>query len=425
MYKVSSYNNYFEKNGEEFMFNAHSGSYVKISPEYLSLLNKIQIGETALISEEKVQELLEAGFITDSSMDELGLYKYLRNTSRFSTKHFGLTIATTLQCNFRCHYCYEMQEDKYLEGEEEQRLINLVERELDGKKSFSVNWYGGEPLLNKDLITRLSKEFIRICEEKDVAYSAGMISNGYLLSRDIALEMVESNRVRHVQVTLDGGPESHNKSRVLVGGQGTFDKIINNIIDVHEIIKVNIRVNVTKQNKDNIGTLFKILMDSGLNNKVGLYLAPVTASTEVCQSISDNCLATKEFAEWEMELFEYADSLGFEIGNGYPRNRGGNICQAVNNNGFVVDADGDLYKCWHEVGNKIKKVGSIEKGITNKDNFFRWMNWELPEKCNDCSILPLCNGRCPDMSLRGNDFECHQLHYNFKERLHRFYMKKK
>jgi uncharacterized protein len=345
----------------------------------------------------------------------------LGNANRFGENGFQLTVATTLQCNFRCPYCYEEHVDEYIDGEKEQLLYDFIVNNLNNKKYLSIMWYGGEPLLKKDLIVRLSGKLIKECQDRGIEYVATLVSNGYLLNRTVAEELVRSCNLKVVQITLDGGPETHNKTRILRNGKGTFHKILQNIKEIYDLLRVTIRVNVSKENVADVYKLFPILMEEGLNKKVSVYFAPVVAYNEVCQSISESCLVSREFAKWEMELIQYADRIGFELGNMYPQNRGGGFCQAVVKNAYVVDAYGDLFKCWHEVGNKKKRVGSLKEGIMNQDHLLKWLTWEMPDKCNTCNIMPLCKGRCPELSLDKTDFECHQLKFNIKDRLFRYY----
>ncbi|ANC11067.1 MULTISPECIES: radical SAM/SPASM domain-containing protein [Bacillus cereus group] len=423
MYKVSQFNVPFKKDNINFLYNSHTGAFVKISDEYKDTIKKISKRDYNEIPNLHLEELTRAGFIVETSLDEYGVYHYLTNKSRFGSEYLGLTIATTLQCNFRCPYCYENHVDEYIEGQKEEDLKKFIQNNLRNKTEFSVTWYGGEPLLKKDLIDRMSKYILTICKEKNIQFRAKMVSNGYLLNRKIAEHLVQENNVKYVQITLDGGPETHDVTRILRNKQGSFNKILNNIKEIQDIIQVGIRVNVSKENVADVYKLFPILMNQGLNNKVSVYFAPVGAYNDVCQSISESCLVTREFAKWETDLIEYADKIGFNMGNLYPKNRGGWVCQAVDNNSFVVDAYGDLFKCWHEVGNKKLRVGNLAEGITSLQTLTKWMNWELPNKCKTCHIMPLCKGRCPELSLEKQDFECDQLKYNIKDRLYRYYIK--
>ncbi|MGE6230814.1 radical SAM protein [Paenibacillus chitinolyticus] len=426
MYKVSKFNVPFSKNGEYFLYNSHSSNFVRLSEHYRESIRLINSKNYEKIPQSHIENFIEGGFIVKENKDENSIYTYLHNMTRFGTTSFHLTIATTLQCNFRCPYCYEEHVDEYIEGEKEEQLRRFIEANIENKSALTITWYGGEPLLKKDLIDRISKFAIELCNKRGIPYYASMVSNGYLLNRELAMKMAEMNNIKQIQITLDGGPDTHNLTRILRNGKGSFDVILKNIKEIYDLIAVNIRVNVSKENVNDVYKLLPILIEEGLNEKISVYFAPVEPINTACQSISDSCLVTKEFSEWEMGLIEYADSIGFKIGELYPGNRGGAICQAVVQNAYVIDAYGDLFKCWHEVGNKSKRIGSLSEGITSEDNLLKWMNWQLPKKCETCNIMPLCKGRCPDLSIDKidkSDFECHQLKYNIKDRLFRYYQR--
>lgn len=421
MYKESKFNLSFENDGNFFLYNSHTGCFVILDEEHRKSIDSVRNKELNLIPESHLEKLQEAGFIVKSITNEFKMYTYLSNKTKYSNSSLGLTIATTLQCNFRCPYCYEEHLDSYFDEEKESKLLEFIKDNCSEKNFLSITWYGGEPLLKIDMINRVTGKIIDFCNENEILYQFDMVSNGYLLTKKVAERLVNQNQIRSVQITLDGGPRTHNLTRILRNGQGTFTQIINNIKDICEIIHVNIRVNVTKENVEDVHEIFPILLNHGLNKKVNIYFAPVTSHEGTCQSISDSCLRTEEFSKWEIELINYADSLGFDIGNYYPSNLGGNVCTAINDSAFVIDSEGSLYKCWNEVGKDHLKVGTLEEGITNKDKYIDWIEWQFPEKCNDCSVFPLCKGRCPDMSRDGKTFDCMSIKYNIIDRLLRYY----
>ena len=421
MYKVSKFNLYFDDENSNFLFNSHTGAFVRLDTEYQKSVKLLKKGQLDEIPVGHIDKLKEAGFIISEDFDENLFYKYITNKSKYSDQFLGLTIATTLQCNFRCPYCYEEHLDSYFDEAKEQALVKFIKDHLDGKKTLSITWYGGEPLLQKDMIYRVSKELIAACDERKIEYNFSMVSNGYLLTRKVAEMLVNECKVTSVQITLDGGPDTHDRTRYLRSGEGSFHKIMDNIKDIHDLLNIIIRVNVSQNNVEDVHKLFPILLDNDLNKKVKLYFSPVISHEGTCQSVSEACLLTEEFSKWEMELINHADSLGFEMGKLYPSNLGGSVCTAVNNSSFVIDSEGDLFKCWNEVGKKQLRVGNITEGLTNAARYVEWVEWQFPDKCNECSIFPLCKGRCPDMSRNGEDFECNQLKYNIVERLLRYY----
>ncbi|MEK3879722.1 radical SAM/SPASM domain-containing protein [Paenibacillus sp. FSL M7-0420] len=421
MYTASKFNLYFDDGDSNFLFNSHTGAFVSLDTEYQSSVRLLKEGRLKEIPVIHVDKLKEAGFMIGKEVNENLFYTYITNKSKYSEQFLGLTIATTLQCNFRCPYCYEEHLDSYFDENKEQALLEFIKNHMVGKETLSITWYGGEPLLQKEMIRRVSKELIAECDEKNINYNFSMVSNGYLLSRKVAEMLVNECKVTSVQITLDGGPDTHDQTRYLRSGDGTFHKIMENIKDVYDLLNIVIRVNVSQNNVEDVHKLFPILLENNLNKKVGLYFAPVTSHEGTCQSVSESCLLTEEFSKWEMELIKHADLLGFDMGKMYPSNLGGSVCTAVNNNSFVIDSEGDLFKCWNEVGKKELRVGSITEGLANAARYVEWVEWQFPDKCNECSIFPLCKGRCPDMSRNGEDFECNQLKYNIVERLLRFY----
>ncbi|MGN8771782.1 radical SAM protein [Paenibacillus barengoltzii] len=384
MYKQSKFNLYFENGGVTFLYNSHTGVFVTLNKEYQDSFEAIRNKNFKNIPDQHIEKLKEAGFIVDENTNEYQIYEYLTNKSKYSNDYLGLTIATTLQCNFRCPYCYEDHMDSYFDEDKEKNLVDFVFKNLEGKRDLSITWYGGEPLLQLDMINRVSKQLIEKCTEEKINYHFNMVSNGYLLTRNVAEHLVNENKIESVQITLDGGPKTHNMTRILRNGKGTFNKIMDNIKEICDIIKVNIRVNVSQDNIKDVHELFPILLENDLNRKVSVYFAPVTSHEGSCQSVTESCLRTEEFSKWETELINYADRLGFDMGKLYPSNLGGSVCTAVSDNTLVIDSNGNLYKCWNEVGKDHLKVGTLSDGITNNERYFNWIGWSFPNKCYDC-----------------------------------------
>ncbi len=419
-YKKSKFNIDFIEDNLHFIYNSHTGSFATLNNEFLNTLHKVDDSDSAHLPVDHIEQLFAAGFIVKQNTNENLIYDFLTNQTKYSGDSLGLTIATTLQCNFRCPYCYEEHIDSYFDSETERNLIEFIKNNLEGKKHLSITWYGGEPLLQKDLIHRVSKEVINFCKEKNINYEASMVSNGYLLNRFLAEKLAYEDQVHSVQITLDGGPSTHNQTRFLRNGEATFNKILEHIKLINDVIQVNIRVNVSKDNVSDVYEIFHILLDNDLSEKVSIYFSPVTSHEGSCQSVSESCLVTEEFSKWEMELIAYADRLGFQMGHLYPENMRGAVCTAVNSNSFVIDSKGNLYKCWNEVGKEELKVGTLKDGLTAPDKYLSWIEWSFPSKCRECAIFPLCKGRCPDMSKNNQEFECAQLKFNITNKLIRY-----
>ena len=135
--------------------------------------------------------------------DELTDLYTKRNAQKYSINSLGLTIAPTLACNFKCIYCYETSKPGVMNQVTMDTLIDFVRFEADNLTNLSVSWYGGEPLISKDIVYYLSEQLIDICEQKGVEYEAFMISNGSLIDDEVVKKLVKY-RVRGIQITIDG-----------------------------------------------------------------------------------------------------------------------------------------------------------------------------------------------------------------------------
>lgn len=105
-------------------------------------------------------------------------------------------------------------------------------------------------------------------------------------------------------------------------------------------------------------------------------------------------------------------------------------CMARHINSYLVAPNGDLFKCWTDIGVKEKSVGNLnQKGGLNNTILTRYLTGADPfdePKCQRCFYLPICEGRCPHFALK-NKFEnaqidlCHISKGNLKEFLQYHY----
>lgn len=88
----------------------------------------------------------------------------------------------------------------------------------------------------------------------------------------------------------------------------------------------------------------------------------------------------------------------------YPRTVN-NFCGADSINSYVIGADGELYKCWNDIGIKERAVGNIvNHGTGNAELYFNYMLFDPTEDetCSGCKLLPICMGGCPSYRIQGN-----------------------
>ncbi|MFW5781814.1 MAG: SPASM domain-containing protein, partial [Candidatus Muiribacteriaceae bacterium] len=121
--------------------------------------------------------------------------------------------------------------------------------------------------------------------------------------------------------------------------------------------------------------------------------------------------------EMQQFMFECYRKYGIKDMNFYPRSTYSS-CSAITLHSYVLGPEGELYKCWRDIGRKEMIVGSIDGSIpTNNTLLAKYLvdiNPYTSDKCGDCFFLPLCNGGCPNLRYRnkyeGTSFDTCMIH---------------
>lgn len=215
--------------GKILAWSSYTGALAKVDGEFLAVIDALRNGRNIDADSTLIREMLRCGFIVDDDDDEISSYGALVQREKHRANTLKLVIAPTLDCNFSCPYCFETRKDVRM-SRDIQDAISRYSRKKLGEgivKSFSVVWYGGEPLLEKNIIAGMSESFMKTCREFGVRYSASIITNGYLADAD-TVALLKDCGVSFAQVTIDGSPEIHNARRLLRASntEGIYAKII-------------------------------------------------------------------------------------------------------------------------------------------------------------------------------------------------------
>jgi uncharacterized protein len=168
-------------------------------------------------------------------------------TYTLDLRRLGLTILTTEGCNFACVYCHQPHYPVRMGPDVIESIVHFVERKAKNINHLDISWFGGEPLANENAVIRLSEDFVRICQQNDIALQGFMSTNGYLLTKGLLAKLVALGISRY-QITFDGPEEIHDRYRVSKRGGKTFSRIWQNVrsfCDLDERFEILIRVHVT------------------------------------------------------------------------------------------------------------------------------------------------------------------------------------
>lgn len=353
--------------------------------------------------EETLLKLLsDQMFVIEDDMDELAYFQLGWNRSLYGSGIVRHTVLPNLSCNLDCPYCFEDKTGRFMSRDTEQYYLNWLEKQLADAKHFYLGWYGGEPLLSKGTISRLTDGILHLRDRFGFEYAASIVTNGVLLDRQFS-EQAETLGIKSVQVTLDGDRAAHDSYRYLKGSHaGTFDTVLENLSGFCECSNSDVasilRVNVTDDNYETIPTFFEKI-PSVVRQKCVLMLRWVYAHTdgrspgkEFSAKLKGNSPFTNLYP-----LYKLADSLGF-CTNTFDEGLTYNFCECDFDNAYLIDQDGDLFMCSHNMG-KEESVGNVKNGYVTQDNVSRYARFVTANPFNDdeciqCQILPLCKGGC-------------------------------
>ena len=353
---------------------------------------------------EQIVELKESGqlFVPDTFE---AMAPYLKEKTSGVVKALCLHIAHT--CNLNCSYCFASQ-GKY-HGERAVMSFEVGKRALDfliehsgTRRNLEVDFFGGEPLMNFQVVKDLVSYARSIEKEKGKNFRFTLTTNGVLVDDDV---IEWANRECHnVVLSLDGRKEIHDRFRVDYAGKGSWERIVpkfQKFVEARDGKGYYMRGTFTHANPDFLKDIQQML-DLGFNE---LSMEPV-----VCAP-GDPSELTEEDLTIVMDQYEkLADLMLEKDKEGKPftfyhymidLTGGPCIYKRISGCGsgteyMAVTPWGDLYPCHQFVGEEKFKLGDIWTGITNHEiqGQFAACNVYAHEECKDCWARLYCSGGC-------------------------------
>jgi len=426
-YKKSIFNVEIEKtsDGKKLMYNTYTGMFGIMDVKTQSVFDNIEdIDMSSIDSEvkETVNAVAMGRYIIHADKDEIGTIKLTRAKARMQDKTLSLTIAPTMDCNMACPYCFEDKNKTVMSRETQDKLVGFIRTHLEVYptiKNLNVGWYGGEPLLQKETIYYLSEKLIELCDEKDVVYNGSLITNGALLDLETAKRLAEC-KVTSAWISVDGNRDIHNKRRILINGEDSYGIIMQNVEDCKDIIPITIRVNIDKENADNIEEFTEYLThEKGWTSNPGFYIAFVDDYNETCMTEKSICVPMAQIAEMTDRHLRsmYVSNRDYVAGQFFPQSKV-TFCGGECTLAYTVDPDGDVYNCLVQVGMKEHKTGHVDYPLLITPAYTKWLTTDIHEKCQKCEYLPQCMGGCTIYRFSGDGTpQCFSSFYTYKNTL--------
>jgi uncharacterized protein len=391
--------------GTFLAFNVFTGALLELDAEEYSCVSILD-GRPGAPAPESLPErlrdrLTSAGILVPHDFDERNALFEVRRRALEAPDALLLTLAPTIQCNFRCTYCFEAHRQEVMSPETQADLMRFIAARADGVRAITTTWFGGEPLLQPAIVERLQRFINELGAARGLSISRGIVTNGYFLTEEIVRRLQALGDWSMVQVTIDGLPAIHNSRRVLLGGRGTWDRIVANCRTALSLdLPINLRVNVDRRNVETLPELIDRLAAEGLVPRANVSLGFVVDSTSACAHVKEDVLSDEDRARisvwFDAEMFR----RGLLPATKLPSPLCGPMCSVESKLGFVIAPNGLIFKCWHQIdGKEEQAIGHLSgKAVPNAESeLARWTRYDpsLRKGCSNCRALPTCMGGCP------------------------------
>ncbi len=403
MYKPSKYNLLFYHEGHLIVFNTYYktiASFEKKNEQALKVILLKFDRKYIDMNSDLIEFCYNKNFMINQDVNEIDLLSE-ECKKLVNSKILQLTIMPTYCCNLSCIYCFQKHKpDSFMSDEIIKDIVTFVENNIDHYNGLYVEWFGGEPLITKKKVLQMHKAFRKIAVSHKRPYVARITTNGYELDLDTFQELYKNNCFIYY-ISIDGSKEIHDRQRPGKGGQGTYDRIIDNLKNISNTIKarnfrIEIRVNNSTETLKYIEDFYlEYKRYFGDDKRFSLVLDAVQDWSDRTENMYDSLLQDSDVAP----LGELASKYNIQLNNMSLNTLTTQICQAAKRYAYSIFFDGTIHKCQMAMERDeykgISHIGKIsDKGlIINKEKESLWVSDSFPQQCYECIALPLCLGK--------------------------------
>lgn len=359
----------------------------------------------------EVRELEQEGMLfTTDNFSDLAIDVTKRPTN---VKAICLNVAHT--CNLSCEYCFAKGgkyhgPDAIMTKETAKEAIDFLIANSGNHYNLDVDFFGGEPLMNWDVVTE-TVDYARSLEEKhNKHFNFTLTTNGMLLDDD-KIDYLNEN-MKNVVLSLDGRKETHDEFRKTIGGKGSFDTVVpkfQNFVKKRGDKEYYMRGTYTASNLDFTNDI-KTYLDLGFKRTS---LEPVVGNSESNYALKNEDLPVlydqyEKLADMMMEAIDNDDEFIFyhymiDLENGPCAHKRLSGCGSGTEY-MAVTPTGTLYPCHQFVGNDDFVIGNLDEGIVRNDlvNQFKTCNCYSKEECKTCWANMYCSGGCAANNYNAN-----------------------
>lgn len=354
-------------------------------------------------SYEEVKELAEQGSLFTKDQYQ----GYMEQFQDRPTVVKALCLHIAHDCNLACRYCFA-EEGEYhgrralMSFEVGKAALDFLIANSGSRRNLEVDFFGGEPLLNFDVVKRLvayGREQEKLHDKK---FRFTLTTNGVLLDDEV-MEFA-NQEMANVVLSIDGRKEVHDKMRPFRKGAGSYELIVpkfQKLAESRNQDRYYVRGTFTHHNLDFSKDVLH-LADLGFRQ---ISVEPVVAQPEDDYALqeADVPILLEEYDTLAAEMLKrHREGKDFNFFHFMIDLKGG-PCVAKRLSGcgsgteyLAVTPWGDFYPCHQFVGDEAFLMGNVTDGIQNKQlqNQFKRCNVYAKEKCRECFARFYCSGGC-------------------------------
>ena len=338
----------------------------------------------------------------------------------------ALCLHIAHDCNLACKYCFlgnnhqntrmkfhkdNMTKDIAKKGAD--FFIQQLELQpLDESRDPSVIFYGGEPLINFEILEYIVLYLNSMKSAHPVLQNIdySIVTNGLLLTEERLKRLVELGV--SIGISVDGCDEEANQSRIDTNGNPVFHKIIETLDLIKSLgIPVSLSITLTEEsikNKEKMLDLIKKYEIKGF----GFNIMMSDPNTKLAESYSHDA------ANFIIEIFQelrklgiYEDRIMRKLKSFANAQVYFSDCAATSGAQIVIASNGDVGICHGCLADRKYFVQNITNENFNPQHDEVWNEWSKlspinkPE-CQECEALGICGGGCPINAMNekeGND----------------------
>lgn len=380
----------------KILYSTLTTSLVKLSNEkYKSFFVENDFSDEATL-----KMLLDNGFIVENIKYQEELLATIYKNEMINRTPV-VKIFSTNKCNAKCYYCFESG-IKFIDMSPKiaTQTAKFIKSFYD-KNELQINWFGGEPLLNFDVIRQITTDLV----SDGYNLTTHITTNGSLITQEYIDFFLANYSKVSFQVTIDEIGEAYYKVKQYdnLGVNEAYSTIIHNTkMLLDNGVSTRIRINFHKKKLERAKIVFETLKEVFKDYEdLVIYLAPLTFDNEKRDEI--------EAEHTHLSLMNFYSEHDVIFDN---TNKSKNLltslslkpkaipCGSCRTKNLTITAEGLLYKCHRIAKYNHCVIGDVWNGLDINNEYYKMFvdPDRIDKSCIDCNVYPICRGGCKVVS---------------------------